>query len=91
MTDARSTHMPGWSGGIAEVTGSLIVDTQLRDVQFFSVTLAEAASATEAIVNGVLGDPEVGGHQKLTLQVFAVDGATPGASAVKVSWAAHSK
>jgi hypothetical protein len=91
MTDARSTHIPEVSGDVVAVTGSLVIDTQLREVQSFSVTLASQASATEAIVNGVLGDIAPGGTQKLTLEVFAADGATPGASAVNVAWLAVGK
>lgn len=91
MVDVKSTHLPEVSGGIAAVTGSLIIDTQLRNVQSFSVSLAQAASATEAIVTAVLSDPEVGAAQKLTLQVWAVDGVTPGAAAVDVAWTAIGK
>lgn len=91
MTDARSTHLPEVAGGVVEVTGSLVIDTQLREVQTFSVTLATQASATEAIVDGVLGEIVAGGNQKMTLEVFAADGATPGASAVNVAWLAVGK
>lgn len=91
MTDARSTHLPELSGGVASVTGSLVVDTQLRQVQAFSVSLAQAASATEAIVDAILGDVEAGGTQKLTVQVWAVDGVTPGAAAANVAWTAIGK
>lgn len=87
----KSTHIPEYAGDMVDVTGSLIVDTGLREVQSFSVTLAAQASATEAIVDGVLGAIEPGGTQKLTLEVFAEDGATPGASAVKVAWMALGK
>ena len=87
----KSTHIPEYAGDIVDVTGSLIVDTGLREVQSFSVSLAQQASATEAIADGVLGDIEPGGTQKLTLEVFAADGATPGAAAAKVSWMALGK
>jgi hypothetical protein len=53
--------------------------------------MASQASATEAIVNGVLGPIIPGGTQILTLEVFAQDGATPGASAVNVAWMALGK
>lgn len=87
----KSTHIPEYAGDVVEVTGSLIVDTGLREVQAFSATLAAQSSATEAIVDAVLGAIEPGGTQKLTLEVFAVDGTTPGASAVKVAWMALGK
>lgn len=87
----KSTHIPEYAGDVVEVTESLIVDTGLREVQSFSVTLASQSSATEAIVNGVLGPIIPGGTQKLTLEVFAQDGATPGASAVNVAWMALGK
>jgi hypothetical protein len=87
----KSTHIPEYAGEVVEVTESLIVDTGLREVQSFAVTLASQASATEAIVNGVLGPIIPGGTQKLTLEVFAQDGATPGASAVNVAWMALGK
>lgn len=91
MTDARSTHLPEVSGDVVAVTGSLIVDTRLREVQSFSVALAQQASATEAIVDAVLGEIEPGGTQKLTIEVFAADGATPGAAAANVAWMAFGK
>lgn len=91
MTDARSTHLPEVSGDVVEVTGSLIVDTGLREVQSFSVALGTQSTATDAIVDGVLGPIVPGGTQKLTLEVFAVDGVTPGVTAVNVAWMAFGK
>lgn len=87
----RSTHIPEYAGDVVWVTGSLVVDTGLREVQSFSASLATQATATEAIVDAVLGEIIPGGTQKLTLEVFAVDGVTPGAAAVKVSWMALGK
>jgi hypothetical protein len=87
----KSTHIPEYAGDVVEVTGSLVVDTGLREVQAFSATLAAQASATEAIVDAVLGDVVPGGSQSMTLEVFAVDGVTPGAAAVKVAWMALGK
>jgi len=87
----KSTHIPEYAGDIVEVTGSLIIDTGLREVQSFSATLATQSTATDAIVDAVLGDIEPGGTQKMTLEVFAVDGVTPGVTAVKVAWMALGK
>lgn len=87
----KSTHLPELAGAIDMVTGSLIVDTGLRNVQSFAVTLAQAPTATDASVAGLLAEPTPGGHQKLTLIVVAADGVTPGVTATKVSWTALGK
>lgn len=87
----KSTHIPEFAGDVVEVTGTLIVDTGLREVQAFSATLATQSTATAAIVDAVLGAVKPGGTQSITLEVFAADGATPGAAAVKVSWMALGK
>ena len=87
----KSTHIPEYAGDIAEVTGSLIVDTGLREVQSFSATLATQSTATEASVDATLGEIEPGGTQKLTLETWAADGATPGVNPVKVAWMALGK
>lgn len=91
MTDARSTHLPEVTGGIVEVTESAVINTQLRNVQTFSLCLAQQSAAAEAIVNGVLGEPSAGGDQPLTIEVFAADGVTPGVAAVNVAWMAVGK
>lgn len=91
MSSPRSTHLPEVAGAIETVTGSLIVDTGLRDVQAFAVTMAQAPTANEAIVAGVLQDVLPGEHQKLQLLVMKVDGVTPGAAAAKVCWTAIGK
>jgi hypothetical protein len=87
----KSNHLPELAGAIDLVTGTLIVDTGLRNVQSFTVSLAQTPTAAEAIVAGALADPTPGGHQKLTLMVMAVDGVTPGVAAAKVSWTALGK
>lgn len=84
----KSTHIPEYAGDVEEVTGTLIVDTELREVQSFSATLAQDSTATEASVSAVLGDIVPGGTQKLTLQTWAADGVTPGVNPVKVAWMA---
>lgn len=87
----KSTHLPELAGAIEVVTGSLIVDTGLRNVQSFAVSLAQASTATEAGAAGALAYPPVGGHQQLAISVVAADGATPGVNPVKVSWMALGK
>jgi len=84
----KNSHIPEVSGDIVEVTGELLVDTGLRKVQSFTTSLATTSTGTEASVNGVLQPQEPGGSQKLLLQVWAADGATPGAAAVNVAWTA---
>lgn len=83
----RSRHLPEVAGAIEEVTGTLVVETYLREVQSFSVTLAATPTATEASVAAVL-DAET---RKLTISVVAADGVTPGVAAVKVAWLALGK
>lgn len=83
----RSRHLPEVAGAIEEVTGSLVVDTQLREVQSFNVTLAAMSTATEAVVSAVM-DPET---RKMTIYVMAPDGVTPGVNPVKVAWLALGK
>ena len=48
----KSTHIPEYSGDIVEVTGSLTVETELRDVQSLSVSLAQGSTAASATVSG---------------------------------------
>jgi len=93
MSGTKSTHLPEVAGNIELVpsTGSLIVDTGLRNVQAFGVTLAQAAVADAASVAGILGDPLPGGSQKLTINVVKADGVTLGSVAAKVSWFAIGK
>lgn len=84
----RNSHLPEMAGDIVAVTAELLVDTGLRKVQTFGATLAQESSATEAIVDAVLQPIQPGGTQKLLLQVWAVDGVTPGAAAANVAWSA---
>jgi len=87
LVHPRSRHLPEVAGALEDVTGTLVVDTQLREVQTFSVTLAATPTATEASVGAVL-DVDT---NKLTISVVAADGVTPGINAVKVAWLALGK
>ena len=93
MSGTKSTHLPEVSGNIELVpsTGVLIVDTGLRSVQSFQVTLAQAAVANAASVAGILGDPLPGGNTKLTINTVKADGVTLGSVAAKVAWLAIGK
>lgn len=87
----KSTHLPEVSGDIVAVTGTLIVDTELRDLQSAMACLAESSTATEAIVNVVPQAQGAGETAKIQIEVFAADGSTAGASAVNVYWMALGK
>ncbi|UCF48286.1 MAG: hypothetical protein JSU89_14140 [Myxococcales bacterium] len=91
MVAPKSTHLPEVSGATELVTGSLIVDTGLRDLQTVVATLAAVAVATEATVSVTLEDLVPGATRKIKLQVWNADGATPGASEVAVNWLALGK
>ena len=89
----KSTHIPGLAGDVALVpdSGSLEVQTELRNIQSATATLAEDAVATAASVSVEIGDPPEGGNQKLTIKTWAADGATAGSTAAKVAWTALGK
>jgi hypothetical protein len=91
MTAPNSTHQPFEAGAIVEVTGDLIVDTSLRQVQMHSATLAAVPTATDCIVGAELLDEPERATKRLHLYVMAADGVTPGVTATKVSWRAHGK
>jgi hypothetical protein len=68
-----------------------MIDTGLRNVQFFNVTLAQAAAAAAAGVSAVLQPIQPGYSQKLLLQVWEDDFVTPAAVLANVSWSAVGK
>ena len=83
----KSTHIPETAGAIETVTGSLVVDTGLRNVQSFAVTLASIPNANAASVAGTLADDK----RTLTLLVVKADGVTAGSVAASVAWTALGK
>lgn len=83
----NSTHLPEVAGDIETVTGSLVIDTTLRQVQSYNATLASIPSANAASVAATLDDAK----RELTLLVVKADGVTPGSVAVKVAWFALGK
>jgi hypothetical protein len=91
MVAPNSPHIPEVAGEIVAVTGTLLVDTGLREIQTFSATLAQTSIAGAASVSVLPQAVSDGGHQKLLLQVWAADGATPSAVAANVAWLALGK
>jgi hypothetical protein len=90
----RSQHLVGVSGGIEAVTGTLTVDTGLKDVQSIVATqLTDAAANEEGIVTVTLVEPSDGGNYKATLKVWKHGTASgdAGDSAVDVSWMAFGR
>lgn len=86
--DKRSTHIPAFSGTIEAVTGTLVVDTGLREVQSITASLAEDSVSDGA---GVSIEPMavVGGATvKATISVWAADGTTPSSTETNVGWMA---
>lgn len=89
-----STHIPGLSGDIVEVTDTLIVDTELQNMQMCGVTLMTSVAANEeSDVAAVKLTQEPGTTQKLRIEVTKGGSAhgTAGDSAVWVSWWAHGR
>lgn len=92
MSPPVSPHHPIHAGDIVSVTGTLVVDTGLREVQSFSVTAAQAQSINFLGVSAVLSTDK----KTLTLQAWkptSVSNPTPIAAtaAVSVSWQALGK
>ena len=92
MTSPKSTHLSEVAGAIEEITGSLIVDTGLRDVQSFTASFAQALTvATKEAILGWEFEPVVPGTtQKVLISTYLLAG-TPGVEATKVSWTAIGK
>jgi len=87
----QSKHLPETSGGIVTVpaaTGTLVIDTGLRDMMSFACSLAQDASADVAGVSWETIAQVPGGTQKVTLKTWEDDGTTAGSAAASVSWIA---
>lgn len=85
--DPKSTHIPAMAGDLETFTGSLVIDTGLREVQSFQVTLAQAPVANAASVAGVLSDDK----RTLTLLAVKADGVTAASVSSLVAWLALGK
>lgn len=91
MTDSLSTHLPAVSGGIESVTGTLVVDTGLRNVQTIVACAGEDHTADVGGVSVTIAAVVGGGTVKATLSVWEDDQATPGTAATAVHWMAIGK
>ncbi len=94
MSTPLSTHLPQIHGGIATIpaaTGTLVVDTGLRNLQSLTCSLAEDAAATAATVSWELVTQVAGTTRKATLKTWAANGIAAGSTAAKVSWKAIGK
>jgi hypothetical protein len=91
MPAPLSTHLPHVSGATATVTGTLIVDTGLRDLQHFVCSLAQDAGANASSVSFALVAQTAGRNRSVTLKVWKANGATAGSVAALVSWIAIGK
>jgi len=94
MSDPLSTHLPNVSGTTSTVpaaTGTLIVDTGVRDLQTFVCTLAQDAVANASSVSYALVAQAAGTTRKVTIKAWKSDGATAASVVALVSWIAIGK
>jgi len=89
--DPKSTHLPETSGAIEIVTGSLIVETNLRNLQSFVAVFAQPlVAAEEAILGWELLPQAPGTPARAKLYTYTAAGVA-GTNPVKVSWIAIGK
>ncbi len=92
MTIKKSTHVPEMTGSLGETvpaaTGTLIIDTGLRNLIGFTCSLAEDADAAVAGCSWELVTQVAGTTQKVTLKTWEDDGTSAGSGAHNVSWIA---
>jgi hypothetical protein len=86
--DKRSTHIPAFSGTIETVTGSLIVDTGLQNIQSLVASLAEDSVATKANVTIAPLTKVAGATVKAQIKVWEDDNITLSSAAASVGWMA---
>lgn len=86
MSAPKSTHIPEVAHGIAAVTGTLIVETDLRDIQTAVATLKATAIAANEESHAIV----TWSGSKLTIKVYkgGTASGTIGDSAVNVCWMA---
>ena len=90
MSEPVSLHSPINASADAVVTGSLVVKTGLRELQGYSVTLAEAPAAGAAFVSATKSVDPNSGEGLLTISVW--DSAyAPSVVATNVNWTALGK
>lgn len=92
MAAPLSTHIPGAAGDVeVVVTGTLIVNTGLREILTYGACLAEDAAISGDVVSVTLTKASAGKMATLTLKVWkrtAAGDCTPIAAtaAKKVTW-----
>ncbi len=91
MSGKVSAHLPETAGGIETVTGTLVVDTGLRQIQGGAASMAQAHDAGSAGVSITFADKVAGQSIKATLAVWEDDGTTASSAATTVSWFALGK
>ena len=94
MPTPQSTHLPHVSGDIVTVpaaTGTLVVNTGLRNVQAITATLRQDAGTNAAADVSISVADAVAGRVKATIKVWKADGTTAASVAAKVSWIALGK
>lgn len=84
----KSSHIPEFAGDIESFTGSLIVDTGLREVQSIVPGLAQAQTAGASSATATLQTLVPGTTLKAKLEVWESDGTTASEEAASVSWMA---
>jgi hypothetical protein len=91
MPAPQNQYVPGNTHGEVTVpaTGSVQVDTGMKDLTTATVSIAQASVATAAGITWervarVKGD----GTAKILIKSWAADGLTAGSSAMKASWSA---
>lgn len=94
MTGKKSPHTPLFAGGIESVTGSLEVDTGLRDIQTATVSMINTITADEEGIPSwkKTGGPGVDGRKTAHITIYVwkhgANSGVAGDSAVDVSWIA---
>jgi hypothetical protein len=94
MPAPLSTHLPYVSGAVATVpaaTGTLVVDTGMRDLQSLVCSMAQDAVGTAATCSWELVTQSPGTTRKVTLKTWDEDGVTAGSTAAFVTWIALGK
>jgi len=92
MPEKLSTHLPQVSGDLDAVipaaSGTLVIDTGLRDLLGFSCSLAQDAVANASSVSWEGVTQVAGTTKKITLKVWKADGVTAASVASVMSWIA---
>ena len=94
MSAPLSTHLPQVSGSTVTAlaaTGTIVVDTGLRDLHSFSCSLAQDAGANASSVSWELVTQTAGTTRKVTLKCWKANGATAASVDAKISWIAFGK